>query len=202
MEMFDHVAIVCDTSSKDVGEAVRAALELFRVHVYFHWCVQKRNVADALEGRIPETDYTVLCAHGLGSSDAPAARPQQMGMGFHVVDNQDGRWEEIEFALTPGNIADAVRLPGRRVLALGCGNGREPLARAFLDAGCASYMGPIDSVDQDSTAMFAISFFYHLLMHERDDSLSLGEREAFERARAFDTASAEGTHLFRRYCAD
>lgn len=195
--MFDRVTVACDTSSRDVGGAIRASLELFRLHVYFHWCVQKRNVIDLLEGRTPETQYLVLCSHGLGSTDRSDEAAEEMRMGFHVVADERGQWEEIEFALTPESIPTMVHLPGRRVLALGCGNGREPLARAFLDAGCASYMGADEPVDQDSTAMFAIAFFYHLLTAERDPSQSCTEREAFERAVAFDPESREGTHLFR-----
>ena len=82
MEMFDRVTVACDTSSRDVGGAIRASLELFRLHVYFHWCVQKRNVIDLLEGRTPETQYLVLCSHGLGSTDRSDKPPRRCAWVF------------------------------------------------------------------------------------------------------------------------
>lgn len=199
MKMFDSVAIAWDQWSMDVGLAVRGALELFRLHVHPYFCVQKRNVVDFVGGKIPDCEYVVLCSHGLGSADTPVESPDEMRMGFHVVDQVDGEWQKIEFALTPANIGEYVRLEGRTVVALGCGNGREPLAQAFLDAGCRAYAGAIRPVDQDSTAMFGIAFFYHLLSAGRDRRLSCSEREAAERAAGFDSDSKEGTHLFRYY---
>jgi len=199
MKMFDSVVIAYDQWSMDIGLAVRASLELFRLNVYPHFCVQKKNVVDFLAGKIPDSEYVVLCSHGLGTTDAPEEQPDEMKMGFHVVDEIDGKWDKIEFALTPANIIEYVKLKGRTVIALGCGNGREPLARAFLAAGCRAYVGAIGPVDQDSIALFAIAFFYHLLSQGRDSSLSCSEQEAAERAAVIDTEFKEGTHLFRYY---
>ena len=202
MEMFDSVVIAYDQGSMDVGLAVRSALELFRLHVYPHFCVQKKNVVEFLAGNIPHSEYVVLCSHGLGAEgtqDTPEEPPDKMKMGFLVVDQIDGKWQNTEFALTPANIPEYVKLGGRTVIALGCGNGREPLARAFLKSGCRAYAGAIRPVDQDSTALFAIAFFYHLLSHDRDPSLSCSEERAAERAAAIDTESREGTKLFRYY---
>ena len=50
-------------------------------------------------------------------------------MGFHVVADERGQWEEIEFALTPESIPTMVHLPGRGYWPLGCGNGRSPHTR-------------------------------------------------------------------------
>lgn len=200
MEMFDSVVIAYDQGSMDIALAVRFALELFRLNVYPHFCVQKKNVVEFLAGNIPDSEYVVLCSHGLECThDMPEEPQDKMKMGFHVVDQIDGKWQKIEFALTPANIPEYVKLDGRTVIALGCGNGREPLARAFLKAGCRAYAGAILPVDQDSTALFAIAFFYHLLSQERDPSLSCSEERAAERAAAFDTESKEGTGLFRYY---
>ena len=205
MNMFDPVVLAYDQWTMDIAHAVRAALELFRLHVYAHFCVQKRNVEDFLAGKIPESEYVVLCSHGLStgvSAGKPEEPPDEMKMGFHVVDDTGGKWHSTEFVLTPQNIREYVKLEGRVVIALGCGNGREPLARAFLDAGCRAYAGAVRPVDQDATALFAIAFFYHLLSHNRDPSLSCTEREAARRAAAVDTESSEGTHLFRYHCRE
>ena len=199
MEMFDSVALAYDQWSMDIGLAVRGALELFRLHVYSHFCVQKRNVVDFLAGKAHASQYVVLCSHGLGSADTPDESPREMKMGFHVVDQVDGKWQEVEFALTPATIAEHVKLEGRTVIALGCGNGRESLATAFLDAGCSAYVGAIRPVDQDATALFAIAFFYHLLASERDPSVQCSEEEAVKRAMTIDPHFKEGTGVFRYY---
>ena len=197
MKKFDPVVIACDNGSWTLGLAIRSALELFCLRAYFHFCVQKRNVFDFLGGDMPESEYVVLCSHGLGSEgDEP---PEKMKMGFNVVDKIEGEWKAVEVALTPRNITELVNLPGRKVLALGCANGREPLAKAFLESGCKAYMGAVEPVDQDSATLFAINFFYHLLSSERDPTLKCTEQEAVERARSIDVDFREGTHLFRYY---
>jgi hypothetical protein len=81
-------------------------------------------------------------------------------------------------------------------------SGREPIARAFLDAGCKAYIAPLTPVDQDSDALFIIGFFYHLLSEERDPTLACADEEAVRRAASIDTAFKEGTHVFRYFRAE
>jgi len=198
MRMFESVVMACDQGSWDIGMAVRGALELFRLRVYMHYLAQKRNALDFLAGRIPESEYVVLCSHGMGPlcDTGPA---DDMRMGFvRLVDQVDGKWQGAELALTPENIPDLVSLPGRKVISLGCESGREPLARAFLASGCSAYIAPVATVDQDADALFAIAFFYHLLREERD-GVRVTDREAVALAAAVDTRSQEGTHVFRYY---
>jgi hypothetical protein len=198
VRMFEPVVIACDQGSWDLAMPIRSALELFRLRAYLHYLVQKRNAVDLLGGLIPEAEYVVLCCHGLGSSDRGDEPAAEMRMGFvRLVDEVDGEWQEVELALTPANIPDLVRLPGRKVLALGCGCGRQPLARAFLDSGCAAYIGAVSPPDQDAAALFAITFLYHLLRAERDPALACNDREAAVLAASVDTAFIEGTHVFR-----
>ena len=199
MRMFDPVVIACDQWSLDIAAAIRSSLELYRLRAYLHFCVQKQNVLDFLGGRIPDSEDIVLCSHGLGSTDTKYECSGEMKMGFNVVDKVEGKWESVEFALTPANIPELVNLPGRKVISLGCGSGREPLARAFLDSGCQAYIGPISPPDQDSAALFAITFFYHLLSSERDPVLTCTDREAVERAASLDIDFREGTNVFRYY---
>lgn len=198
MKMFDPVVIGTDRGALDLAHAIRSALELFRLHVHMYWCVQKRNALDFFAGKVPESEYVVLCCHGLGSSDATIA--EEMKMGFcDLSDQVEGKWVGTDFALTPTNIPELVRLGDRTVIAPACGTGREPLARAFLDSGCKAYIAPDGSIDQDSAALFIIAFFYHLLAQERDPSVKWTEREAAELAASFDKHTREGTHLFRYY---
>lgn len=202
MKMFDSVFIGCDQGAADIALAIRSSIELFRLNVYMHCCIQKRNVLDMLAGNIPDSHYVILCCHGLGTTNGylPDEAPDKMRMGFNVVDvDEDNHWEGTEVALTPANIGQLVKLPGRTVLALGCGSGRKPFAEAFLDSGCKAYIGPNGPPDQDATTLFAITFFYHLLCSERDDRLSMTDAEAVQRASSIDMEAKEGTHLFRYY---
>ena len=183
MKMFDRVAIACDQGHLDVALSIRAALELFRLRVDFHFCVQKRNILDFLAGQIPRAEYVVLCAFG-SDSRAPI---EEISMGMDAVDLIEGKWTGVRVPLTPENIPTLVNLPGRTVINLGCNSGLEPFANAFLEAGCKAYVGPDGPVDQDAAALFAISFFYHLLSSERDPSLACGDEEAVQRAAALGT---------------
>jgi len=197
MKMFDPVVIACDPWSLDLGVAIRGALELFCLRAYLVFCLEEQNVLDFLGGKIPESEYVVLCSHGLGSEgDEP---PEKMKMGFFLPDKSGRERYGVEFPLTIKNIPQIVNLPGRKVLALGCANGREPLAKAFLESGCKAYIGADEGVDQDSGPLFAINFFYHLLSSKRDPALKCTDQEAVERARSIDVDFREGTRLFRYY---
>jgi len=192
MEMFDSVVIGCDPTALDVAGAIRGALELFRLRVHLYHLVQKRNVIEFLGGHIPESQYVVVAAHGCDP-------PEGLGVTFvRVVDKVDGKWQCEDYRLSPPDIEKQVHLPGRTVLALGCCAGRKPIADAFLRAGCRAYVGSTTYVDQDSCAMFAIAFFYHLLSHEREPNVRHSDRDAWRKAAAFDPAR-EGTGCFQYY---
>lgn len=198
MRMFDRVAIAYDQTSMDLGLAVRASLELYRLNLYTSFCVQKRSVVEFLGHNTADAKYIVLCCHGLGSEGARCELPDYR-MGFHVVDQVNGKWGPLAFTLTPDNIPEYVNLPNTTVVSLGCGTGREPLAKAFLKAGCAAYVGAVEPVDQNSAVLFANAFFYHLMSEERDPSLKCSEEEACRRAASIDVDYEGGTRLFRYY---
>jgi hypothetical protein len=132
----------------------------------------------------------VLCAHGHGPDDDPKIR-------LEVVDQKDGDpdavegWERRPFDLSRGNVPGLVTVPRGVLVAGGCGAGREPLARAFLEAGYDGYVGATeDYVDGDSALLFTIGFFYHLLADERDYApRTFTDREAAERARRWTVSS-------------
>jgi hypothetical protein len=205
VKMFDSVAMACVGHDLDVAMAIRASLELFGLRVHFHLCVQKRNVVDFLRGDIPDSEYVILCSggHHTGEKGWIAPGEDQVGLTFgDLVEQVDGEWESVKFFLRPDNIRDYVKLPGRTVICNGCNTGHESLARAFLETGCKAYVGPTRSVDQDSTAIFTIAFFYHLLSSERDPSLQCSDEEAVQRAASLDRHLRVGTASFRYYSRD
>jgi len=58
------------------------------------------------------------------------------------------------------------------------------------------------SVDQDSTAIFIMAFFYHLLCNERDPPARCSDKQAVRRAASIDRKFNEGTPVFRYYSGD
>jgi hypothetical protein len=199
MKMFDSVVIACEQSTLDIAIAIRSSLELFRLNVYLHFCVQRKNVVSLLGGNIPDAEYVVLCCGGNHAGDSEPFVPC---MRFDVVDQVNGKWQSCKIFLTPDNTAEYVRLPGRTVICNGCNTGQELLANAFLQTGCKAYIGPVSSVNQDSTALFTIAFFYHLLCNERDPSLRCSDEQAVQRASLVDRELREGTGVFHYYSSN
>jgi len=192
---FEPVVLISDETALGTDLAIQRTLETLCVNVYrLYLGGVMQNAVDVLSGKIPDSEWVILSSHGLGRTDKPDEPPEEMEMGFHIA----GR----EFVLTPQNICRQVRLPGRKIIAQGCGNGREPFGRAFLDAGCSVYIGANASVDQTSSVLFTSLFFYHLLKPNGTPIPPHGkpariftEQQAFERARSVD----DETGLFRYY---
>ena len=197
MELSNSVVIACHQGHADVAQVIRVVLELFQLglsfRVHFHLCVRKSDVLELLGGHISDSQYVVLCVGGNNTMDEP------MKMVFNVVDEVGGEESPAQVVLTPENVPELVRLPGRTVIALGCGTGREPFAESFLKAGCGAYIGPEGPVDQDSDTMFTIAFFYYLLRGAVDPTVSFTVEEAARKAADLDRESREGTWVFRYY---
>jgi len=94
-------------------------------------------------------------------------------------------------------VAKRVKLANRLVIMLRHPGEFDPMAKAWLDAGCRAVIRPGEDIDQNAALMFVLAFYYHLLAHDLPDhGQPLTEREAFEAARGFDTGR-EGTGAFR-----
>lgn len=204
MKLFEHVAIAA--SSEDPGAPIlQSVLQHMGLRVHLYLLYQKRNVEDFFAGRgVPEEcRYTVLCAHGHGPDDDPKIR-------LEVVEQKDGDpravdgWEPCELDLSKENVPGLVTAPRGTLVAGGCGAGREPLARAFLEAGYEGYVGATeDYVDKDSALLFTIGFFYHLLADDRDYApRTFTDKEAAERAAAMDREFELGTRSYRHWGAE
>ena len=184
MDMFDSVVIAYDPPTFDLAMPMRSMLELYRLYVHMYYCCQKRNVLDVLAGEIPDAQYVILVAGGCDKEELDRGGR----ISFRrLVEQIDGKWQPSEVRLFPEDVSSIVRLDGRTVIAIGCYTGREPLARAFLDAGCKAYIGSAEAIDQNSTTMFVCAFFHYLLAESPD---RLDDREAVERARQIDSQTA------------
>lgn len=197
MKPFDSVVIGSARDTFAEAQAMRAALESYLLNVHLYWFRQKRNLMDFLAGQVADADYVVLCCHGSPRVEGDASTTQ---LRVHnLVEEIDGRWESGTVDLSPDDIRETVRLPGRTVITQGCSTGAEPVARAFLDAGCRAYIGPASPADQDAGPLFVSAFFYFLLRPNADPRVDMTERRAAELSANIDTLSLEGTHIFRYY---
>ena len=98
---------------------------------------------------------------------------------------------------TPEDVLRRVRITDRLVIMLRHPGAFEEMARAWLDTGCRAVIRPAAEIDQNAALMLVLAFYYHLLAHTLPDHGDrLTEREAFERARCFDTGE-EGTVAFQ-----
>ena len=184
MDMFDPVVIAYDQTTFDLAMPMRSMLELYRLYVHMYYCCQKRNVLDVLAGKIPDAEYVVLVAGGCHDDDLECGGCVSFK---RVVEQVDGEWQSADLKLFPEDVSRLVRLDDCTVIAIGCNTGREPLARAFLDAGCKAYLGPTEAIDQNSTTMFVCAIFHYLLAEPPDQ---LDVREAVVRARQIDSQTA------------
>ena len=170
MKLFEHVAVAA--SSEDPGALVlRSELEQLGLRVHLYRFYQKRNVEDFFASKeVPsECRYTV-----------------------------EG-WQPFDFDLTKDNIPGLVTAPRGTLVASGCRAGREPLAKAFLEAGYEGDVGATENyVGGDSALLFVIGFFYHLLAEERDFApRTFTDKEAAARAAAIDEDFELGTRAYR-----
>lgn len=200
MKLFTPVAVVCDHTLVEDALAIRSVLESFRLRVDFHRLVQSQQLYEFFAAPPQHYAATVLVCHGSGDDSDPFLR-------FEVVDQKDGNyqspdgWEMVTLEWTAARIREHVQGGLGIVLSLACGGGREPLAQAFLDAGCDAYVGVVTPyVDMASAVSFAVNFFYLLMAEDRDYcSARYSVEQAVERAARFDDDWKYGTGSFRCY---
>ncbi len=166
----DTVSIVVIGDTGLEPHTLRAVLEGFNYRVEIHWTGSRAEALEILRGSIPTFDDIILSCHG----DPEAG-------GILVPD---------EPVITADELAQVVRLPGKRVLNLGCGLGTAALAAAFLTNGSAAYIGASDDVDGNSALFFALHLYYFMALPNRKPLA-----ESVELARQHDAECA----LFQLY---
>jgi hypothetical protein len=198
MNLYDKVVIAYDKNLENfqMAIAIRGMLEFYGLKVSLVWLNEKQNAIDFLAGQFPKADYTILCAHGIGHENR---------IWLTVIEKMAGTdccYEEVEFNLTPDNIAEYVKNSGGTFMTTACESGSEEFAKAFLDAGYQAFIAPEVAVDIISSVMFICGFFCNMLAHERDiHKATYTEGEAVERAAAIQPFP-DGTAAFRYFSRD
>lgn len=122
---------IVDIALEAQGTALRTLLDQFLMLVRRFPVGQARHLLALLAGNEPTADYVVLSCHGEGGAILlPELHPR-----FEETQPLHGR-------VTADDVRKFARLPGRVIIATGCGTGNDELAQAFLDAGCTAYVAP------------------------------------------------------------
>ncbi len=199
MKFLDHVAI--GARSQAVTPLIlQSVLQQFNIRAHLYRFYNPEQVTDffARKGVPDEVRFTILCAHAGGPDDDPAIH-------YDLVEQKDGDvtspygWEDYDLKISKDTIPDLVADARGTLVAMGCGAGREPLAKAFLEAGYEGYVGATEEyIDGDSAFVFTVNLFYHLMAEERDFHWKdYTIAEAVERAALTDRDFAEGTRPYR-----
>lgn len=193
MKVFDRVAIVCDHTMAEEAGALRAILEMYRLRVDLYRVVQGRNVVDFFGTAASQYESTIICAHGVGDGADMCIRLEAADQKDGDVNAETG-WEAVNYDLTPDRISTLVKARGGMLVTTACGGGREPLARAFLEAGYDDYVGSRNmAIEMDAALVFVVNFFYHLLAGDRAGGLAgPAPRDAVSLAAATDPDSQHG----------
>ncbi len=201
MKAFDKVAIVCDTSLLSLASTLRAFLEQMCLQVHLHHLVEHQQAIAFFADEACRYKYLVLCCHATGIEES------EMMIQIDVSKKQDDNpecndgWEGVTVELSPSNIPQLLRNFQGHLLSIGCGSGREQFGRAFLAAGCQTYIAPEElCFSRESALLFVIGFFYHLCAEDRQfDGAKLEVAEAATLAQILDPRFAMGTRSFRIY---
>ncbi|MGG3925124.1 delta-aminolevulinic acid dehydratase [Metabacillus fastidiosus] len=161
--------------------AMRSTLEYFGAMVTMHWIGRPNDLIDVLSGEElnKRCDYLILNFHG----DEGRLCMPELGGDVYEADEPRGAFFDENDVRKYANLKDT------KVIANGCTLGEEKLAKAFLDCGCHSYMGPDDYIDGNSGLMFVMRFIYEIINNKKSD------KEAYEIAKSMD----EETGMYQMY---
>lgn len=146
--------------------ALRSVLECFDFTVRMHYVATSGQLVRTLGDEDATSGNVVLMCHG-----------GEEGLLLPELAGEVAAEQPYAGVMTAADFRSFLRLPGRLVINTGCLLGRQEYADAFLDAGCRSYVGPIDYVEAYASLFYVLHFLYGL---RRGGSVD----EAHEQARA------------------
>ncbi|MBP1903774.1 hypothetical protein J2Z32_000386 [Paenibacillus turicensis] len=175
-----NVAIVCGPNCDLEVQAIRSTLEYLGARVFVYWVGRPLDFISVLSGDdlYPDTDFILLCFHGV---DGQFVMPE-LAEEIYETDEPRG-----DFGVD--QVVRYANLEGKVVLANGCTLGLPETAKAFLQAGCKTYIGPDDYPDGNMALMFALRLFYELIQNKKS------VQQAFHLTQAMD----EEMKMYRLY---
>lgn len=89
MRMYDPVTLVCCEQTQPTANVIRASLEDMRLRVHLYVGIWKRHLMDFFTGRIPCSDYIIVCAGGKGETEREDLPFEAMQLRLPCVDEED-----------------------------------------------------------------------------------------------------------------
>ncbi len=167
-------AAVIDCGATGEAMLVRGLLETMNAVVILHQPGTPGDLLLLLGQGAAAPRFIVICAHGDENGIV-------LGSFAPHVDTTD----LVEGSLPPARLSGRINLPGAIVLSTACDTGADRFAAAFLQGGVSAYIAPAGCPEGDDAALFVHHFFHEILC--RGSSVEA----AYERARAYDDASAQ-----------
>lgn len=159
---------VVDIALGTEAVALRAALEQFDIQVRRFPVGQARHLLKVLSGDEAAAQHVILCCHG----DEGGIVLPELGEQFEAM-------QPVHGTLTAEALRGRVHLPDRVVIATGCRTGNPQLAQAFLDGGCAAYIGPTGG-PYGSSVVVALVLLFHELMRGRTLADSMARVRSYD----------------------
>ncbi len=167
-----NILIVSNETGNE-PEALRQTLEWFGYTVVMKYIGRPNDFIEVLENKLPmDFDYIIIDGHG----DGGAFCMPELGEDIYTPD-------EYRYNISHNEIKNHLKLSGKTIISLACTSGYPDTCKVFSEKN--TYIAPVDYVEGNASAFFAISLFYQL---STGKSLS----EAFDFAKKTD----EETGLF------
>lgn len=146
-----HTIDLIDADDSYFAQPVRTVLEYYGIRVEYHPIGEAKDLVAVLSGAPPLSDCVLIACHGV-----------KRGLCLPELAPRLECKQPYRKVLTPGDLREFLRLPDCLVINTGCLQGTPAFAKAFLNAGCHTYIGATDDPDGHSALFYAIHFFYEL----------------------------------------
>ena len=145
--------------------ALRAVLECWNCTVALHHIATAQQLVNVLGGNTTLSQHIVLMCHGV-----------EQGLALPELAPEVAAQQPYQIALSPADLKEFLRLPECLVVNTGCLMGRSEYASAFLQAGCHSYIGPVEYPEGSSSLFYVLHFFYGL--NVKNSSVQIAHQKA------------------------
>ena len=145
--------------------ALRSVLEYWQCTVAIHHVATSKQLVDVLNGETALSKHIIIMCHGT-----------KQGLVLPELAPEIAAEQPYRQVITATNLQEFLYLPDCLVLNTGCVTGRPEFASAFLNAGCHSYIGPVDYPEATSGLFYPLHFFYEF--HVRNSPVEIAHQKA------------------------
>ncbi len=150
-----HILAI-DTGNE--ADAIRSAAEGWAYFVTVDWIGNSQDFVDSLSSS-PNADIIIIAGHG-----------DERGICLPELAEEIKHKYPYDDVVTSEELKSFLKLKNNLVINLACMSGTEALAKAFLEAGAKTYIGPTDYCEGDASQMYALELLYNYHMNKGDIS--------------------------------